>query len=342
LFFKQLKNPVVYILVVSSIIAFVLSEKLDGWAILSIVILNSIIGYLHEAKAEASLEALSALTTPKTRVLRDGKSVLIESKLIVPGDILIFEAGDYVAADARVFSAHQLMADESILTGESTPVTKVICPLEETLALADRVNMVFASTVISGGSGRAVVTHTGEKTEIGKISEMMDATEVSHTPLQKRLQSVSNKLILLGICVVVLVVIIELLKGSQFIEIVMTALSLSIAAIPEGLPTVVTLALVMGIRRMSKKKALVRKLDSVETLGATDIICTDKTGTLTTGHMVVREFFTLDLESERLVYPILIMCNNASLEGGGNGDSTEVALLEFVAKKVSTQEDDYA
>jgi Ca2+-transporting ATPase len=337
LFFKQFKNPVVYVLMIASIIAFVLKEYLDAWTILAIVILNSIIGYLQEAKAETSLEALAALTSPKSRVIRNGVTTLIDSQEIYPGDILIVEAGDYVAADARVILANQLGSDESILTGESLPVDKYTATLSKSVPLAGRSNMLFASTMISKGSGRAVVTQTGKDTEIGLISQMMETTKSGSTPLQMRLEGVSRRLIYLAIIIVGLIIAIGLFQNTNAITIVMSALSLSIAAIPEGLPTVVTLALVMAIHRMSTKKALVRKLDAVETLGATDIICTDKTGTLTTGKMKVRESYISPSQSDHH-YSGLAFCNNASLDHGGSGDTTELALLEYmVDEKVDLQ-----
>ncbi len=330
LFFKQFKNPVVYILMLASLIAFVLKEYLDAWTILSIVILNSIIGYLQEAKSETSLEALASLTSPKSRVLRNGVTTLIDSKDVYPGDILILEAGDYVAADARIILANQLGSDESILTGESLPVDKNTTTLSKSVPLGERSNMLYASTMISKGSGRAVVTQTGKDTEIGLISQMMETTKPGSTPLQLRLEGVSRRLIFLGIIIVVVIIAIGIFQKTDAVIIIMSALSLSVSAIPEGLPTVVTLALVMAIHRMSTKKALVRKLDAVETLGATDIICTDKTGTLTTGKMKVRESYIYQTQKEHH-YNGLAFCNNASLDHGGSGDTTELALLEYMA-----------
>ncbi len=330
LFYKQIKNPVVYILILAALIAFFLKENLDGWVILSIVILNSFIGFIQESKAEAAIEALAKMSSPKGKVLREGKIVAVGSETICPGEILILEAGDYIVADARIILSNQLACDESILTGESLPVEKHSDPLQDETPLAERSNMLFANTAISRGTGRAVVVATGMTTEIGKIAEMMDTTEVGSTPLQMRLEIVSRKLLFIGIIVIVLVIIIGLIQGREFLEVIMSALSLSIAAIPEGLPTIVTVALVMAVRRMAKKKALVRKMDSVETLGATDIICTDKTGTLTTGKMEVRESFVFQVSLERLNQS-MVLCNNASLEKAGLGDTTELALLKFAS-----------
>jgi P-type Ca2+ transporter type 2C len=327
IFIKQFKNPVVYVLLVAFILAFALQEYMDSWAIMSILILNAIIGFIQESKAEASIEALASITSPKGKVLREGKILEVNSHAIYPGDILVLEAGDYVVADARIISSHQLAADEAILTGESLSVDKDSKPIKEVAALADRVNMLFASTAISRGTARAVVISTGMLTEIGKIADMMETSMTENTPLQIRLERVSRRLLFLGIILIVLVIIIGIVQERDIATVMMSALSLAVSAIPEGLPTVVTIALVMAVRRMSKKKALVRKLDSVETLGATDIICTDKTGTLTTGKMKVRESYLAKEEETDQFFHALVLCNNASLDGEGSGDTTELALL---------------
>jgi P-type Ca2+ transporter type 2C len=328
LLFKQFHNPVIYVLVIAGAIAFALNEMLDGMAILAIVILNATIGFIQESKAEASIEALAAISSPKGRVLREEKVIKIDSENICPGDILILEAGDYVVADARIIHARQLAVEEAVLTGESFSVEKSSDTLDEEKALGDRTNMLFASTAISRGTAKALVIATGRKTEIGKIADLMESAQTNETPLQRRLEGVSRRLLIAGILVIGLVVLIGLLNKQNRIDILMTALSLAVAAIPEGLPTVVTIALVMAVKRMSRKHALVRKMNAVETLGTANIICTDKTGTLTTGTMKVREAFPKDTDHELLIRTMVI-CNNASLAGGGSGDTTEIALLEF-------------
>lgn len=329
LFLKQLKSPVIYVLIVATVIAFILGEHLDACAILAIVILNTIVGFIQEAKAEASLEALAAITAPRAKVLRSGVVSIVPSEEIVPGDILVLEAGDYVPADSRLLSAHQLSSQEGVLTGESLPVEKSAEEVEARSTLADRKNMVFAGTAISTGTARAVVIATGKKTEIGKIAEMMATAETPSTPMQLRLEIVGQKLLWLGLVVTIIVIIMDYMRDRPWVEILMSALSLSIAAIPEGLPTVVTIALVMAVKRMSKKRALVRKMDSVETLGATDVICTDKTGTLTTGKMQIRETYQHIQDDKSLFFLNMILCNNASTLGAPVGDATEIALLEF-------------
>jgi Ca2+-transporting ATPase len=329
LFLKQLKSPVVYILVIAAGVSFFLAETLEGWSIVAIIILNAIIGFIQESKAEASIEALEAISEPKAKVLREGNTMTILSEEICQGDILILESGDYVPADARVLTSRQLAANESILTGESFAVDKISDEIPEKALLADRVNMLFASTAISSGTGRAVVTTTGKKTEIGKIADMLDQNKTESTPLQLRLDAVSRKLLWIGIAVIFVVIVIGLYHHRPGMDVLMAALSLSVAAIPEGLPTVVTIALVLAVNRMSRKNALVRKMDSVETLGATDIICTDKTGTLTTGKMRVRETFTIKDGDRFFFMKNMILCNNATLDQGGSGDTTEIALLDF-------------
>ena len=331
--FRQFKSPVIYILIIAAAIAFILKEFLDGWAILAIVILNSIIGFVQELKAESSIDALESISSPKAKVLRDSKVLTIDSSQICPGDILLLEAGDYIAADARFISTRQVSCDESILTGESLPIEKQTEPLDAKTIVGDRTNMAYAGTAVVSGTGLAIVVATAKNTEIGKIAKLMDETVTEATPLQKKLEKVSRLLLIIGILVIVLVSLMGLWHQWSYTEIIMTALSISIAAIPEGLPTVVTIALIMAIRRMANKKALVRKMHSVETLGGTDVICTDKTGTLTTGKMTVREITSV--VDRKIFHSIMILCNNASLlkNGEGVGDTTEVALLDYAYRE---------
>jgi len=337
LILRQLKNPMVYTLTFATIVAFALGENIDGFAILIIVILNASIGYAQESKATAAIEALKKLSVPKARVLRESKIISIDSKDVLPGDILHLEAGDYIVADARIIEAYQLYADEATLTGESLPVEKQSVEIKVEAPLAERSNMLYAGTALSSGSGKAVVTSIGMKTEIGHIAGLLKTTEQIATPLQNRLEKVSKKLVLLGFIVIIAVVILGRIQGDDWFSVFMSAISLAVAAIPEGLPTIVTLALTLAVGRMTKRNALVRNMSAVETLGSTDIICTDKTGTLTTGKMRVREMFTLEescvdekeFKGEELIFKALVLCNNASLEHGGSGDTTELSLLHF-------------
>lgn len=334
---RQINNPMTYTLLFATIISFILGEQLDAAAIFTIIILNSVIGFVQEYKAEASIKALKKLTVPQARVLREGKIYVVNSEDVLPGDILQLEAGDYVVADARIIEAYQFMTDESVLTGESLPVEKNSLELNQNTLMADRRNMIYAGTVVSAGSGKAVVTSIGMDTEIGHVAGLLKNTHSTETPLQKRLEKVSNRLLLLGAIVILLVVIIGIFQGQDFLNILMASISLAVAAIPEGLITVVTLAQALAVKRMSKRKALLRRMSAIETLGSTDIICTDKTGTLTTGKMQVREVFTLNesiVDEEKFVghdtfYKALVLCNNASLDHSGSGDTTEIALLKL-------------
>ena len=335
LLLQQFNNPMVYILVLATGISMLMGEFIDSIAILAIVIINASIGYAQESKAEDAISSLAKLTLPKARVLREGKIQSVDSIDIVPGDILQLEAGDYVVADARIVEAHQLTCNESVLTGESMPVEKSINEIMPSAELAERTNMLFASTAINAGTGKAIVVAICMQTEIGNIASLMKETKNEITPLQKRLNIVSNKLLLVGGIIIALVALLGLIRGEEWLNILMSAISLAVSAIPEGLPTVVTLALTLAVRRMTKRNALVRNMSAVETLGSTDIICTDKTGTLTTGMMEVREVFNLSenivssskFKGDDLFFKALILCNNSSLDYGGSGDTTELALL---------------
>lgn len=327
-FTNQFKSPVIVILIIAAIITGSLGEFTDTIAIIVIVFINASIGYLQEAKAEKAIEALKNLSAPKAKVFRDGAIVEISASDVCLGDILMLEAGDYVPADARIIQANQLSADEAVLTGESMPTNKIVDELPVSTILAERRNMLFASTAVTTGTARAIVIATGMEGEIGRIAGLLDSAKMPITPLQERLEQVSKKLLYLSAGVVGIVAVLGFIHGVKPIDILMSAISLAVAAIPEGLPTVVTLALALAVRRMSKRNAIVRHLPAVETLGSTSVICTDKTGTLTTGKMKVREIFPngdVDLE----LIKSSVLCSNASLNetGDATGDPTEVALL---------------
>lgn len=345
-FLSQLKSPVVIILLAATVISGLLGETTDAIAIATIVVINAIIGYVQEAKAEAAVEALKKLSAPKARVLRGGNILELGASEICCGDILILEAGDYVPADCRIIHASQLSADEAILTGESLPVNKDAVPVSGSAILAERRNMLFASTAVATGTARAVVTATGMNSEIGHIARLLEAAGTAKTPLQGKLEQVSNKLLIFCGVVVLIVAALGFFHGEKWLDVLMTAISLAVAAIPEGLPTVVTLALALAVRRMTKRNAIVRHLPAVETLGSTNVICTDKTGTLTTGKMRVREMFVLSQgivkaadsdgnvsEEVQALAASGVLCSNAALndEGVATGDPTEVALL-YLAK----------
>ena len=329
IFLRQIKNPMAITLGIAAAISLFVGEGLDSVAILLILILNAVIGYFQENKSINAIEALKKLSAPKVRVKRDGKIQTINSESIVPGDIIQFEAGDLISADARVIEAYQLSADEAMLTGESVPVDKNEELLPVDTILPDRSNMLHSGSAINSGSGYAVVTQTGMKTEMGSIADMLDEQSEIKTPLQIKLEKVTKKLIVLGLIVIVAVVIIRYQEGVPALDILMAAISLAVAAIPEGMPTVVSLALMLAVHRMTKRKAIVRNLSSVEALGSVDVICTDKTGTLTTGIMSASEHYVLDKNMDEDFFKAIILCNNAS----DTGDTTEVALLKYAEQK---------
>lgn len=334
LFFRQFKNPMVYLLGGAALFSLMLGEAINALAIFTILMLNAVIGFIQEAKAQTAIEALKKLTVPKTRVVRQGEVHTISSEELTPGDILHLEAGDFVPADSRVLHGFQLTADESSLTGESLPVKKMEAQLDKETVLADRKNMLHAGSAITAGSARAVVTHTGMQTQLGQIAGLLNQTQDVETPLQQRLKGISHRLIILCVAVIIIVMILRAIEGQSLVSILMDAISLAVAGIPEGLPTVVTLALAMAVRRMVKRNAIVKDLAAVETLGSTTIICTDKTGTLTTGKMSVRNTYLWLNSAQELYQQAIVLCNNASLAHGGSGDTTEVALLNFARDQI--------
>lgn len=338
LFFHQFKNPMVYLLGGAAFFSLILQEYLNAAAISFIVFMNALIGYFQESKAQTAIEALKKLTVPSTRVMRGGEVHTVSSEKLVPGDIVHLEAGDLVPADSRVLKGFQLSTDESPLTGESLPVVKTHGTVHSGAPLAERSNMLHAGTALTAGSVHAVITHTGMQTQLGKIAGMLNETENEETPLQLRLKGISHRLILLCLIVISVVFILRSIEGLPLVKILMDAISLAVAGIPEGLPTVVTLALALAVRRMVKRNAIVRDLAAVETLGSTTIICSDKTGTLTTGQMTVRNVFIPEKSKDELFIHALALCNNASLSDGGVGDTTEIALLKFAQDKKSVQE----
>ncbi|MDU4959553.1 MAG: cation-translocating P-type ATPase [Sporomusaceae bacterium] len=298
-FLNQFKDFLVLILIAASIISALVGEAADSLVIIAIVLLNAALGVFQEAKAEKALDALKRMSAPNSKVIRDGHVVVIPSRELVQGDIILLDAGDYIPADVRILESFNLKVQEASLTGESVPVEKEACVLDGEPALADRVNMGFMSTVATYGRGKAVVIGTAMDTEIGKIASMLQAVEEEKTPLQKKLESFGKGLgfACLLVCAVVFVMGIwgglrdGKLTGAEIQVMFMTSISLAVAAIPEGLPTVVTIVLALGMQRMAKKNSIMKKLHAVETLGSVSVICSDKTGTLTQNQMtVVRAF----------------------------------------------------
>jgi Ca2+-transporting ATPase len=361
IFLGQFKSLIIWILIVAGVISGVLGEGVDAIAILAIVVLNAVIGFYQEFKAEESIAALKKMTAPQAKVRRDGHVTSIPAAGIVGGDILALEAGDLVAADARLLTAASLKCIESALTGESEAVTKQPATLEQSdVELGDRENMLFMGTSIAAGTGQAVVVATAMKTELGRIAGLIaEAGAEEGTPLQKKLDSFGRILVWATLGIVALLFGLGLLRGTEPFELFMTSVSLAVAAVPEGLPAVVTVALALGVMRMSRRRALVRRLPAVETLGSTNVICTDKTGTLTVGEMTVRALYVssqsyavtgegygpdgeVRFEGRKVEAPhappllelanVLLGCNNSHLvEEAGTwktvGDPTEGALL---------------
>jgi Ca2+-transporting ATPase len=360
----QFSNLVIWVLIGAALVSAALGEVVDGIAILAIVVLNAMIGFFQEYRAEQAVAALARLTAPRARVVRDGHAAVIAAAEIVRGDVVLLEAGDLVAADARLVEASALRTSEAPLTGESQPVEKQVgvCPSET--PLAERQNMVFLGTSIAGGAGRALVIATGMDTEVGHIATLLETASSDVTPLQRRLDQVGRRLLWACLGIVALVFALGLLRTVAPFELFLSAVSLAVAAIPEGLPAVVTIALALGVQRMARRHALVRRLPAVETLGCAQVICSDKTGTLTVGEMTARKvvtsagifsvsgegytttggFFTDGVPCTAADEPLLsallraaAACNDAEFRQQDNGstvvgDPTEVALLVVAAK----------
>jgi Ca2+-transporting ATPase len=371
LFINQFKNWLIIILMAAIGLSVMVGEVLDAILIAVIVLLSALLGFFQEYKAEKALEALKKMLSPTITVLRDGEEKDIPSQNLVPGDILLLEAGDKIPADARVVEVRSLECDEAALTGESIPVRKETASLRDNLTIGDRRNMVFAGTIVTYGRGRAVVTATGMGTEFGKIAEQVAAAEPKKTPLEKRTAEIGKWLGLMAISICVLVAGLSTVREAFFgrismkflIDSVMFAVALAIAAVPEALTAIVTGALAIGMHQMAKKNALVRRMPAVETLGCTTVICSDKTGTLTRGEMTVRRIFTAgrsievtgvgyepkgefisqpgSTSGERVpLHKLLqagLLCNDSRLEEREGmwqvlGDPTEGALVVVAAK----------
>ena len=333
----QLEDPMIIVLLIAAFLSYVSSgfeDWIDSVIILLIVVINAIISISQENNASKSLEALQKMSAPLAKVIRNGKLEHVETATLVPGDIIELEAGDLVPADARVLTAANLKADESAMTGESVPVNKkALDSLTEDTVLAERKNMLISSTVITNGRATCVVTDTGMKTEVGRIANLLITEDDNTTPLQQKMAEISKMLsiICLGICV--LMFIVGLLYHRPILEIFMMAVSLGVAAIPEGLAAIVTIVLALGVQRLVKRHAIVKKLPAVETLGAASVICSDKTGTLTQNKMTIVETFVDNGQSEADLLTIGALCNDSKLtvtsESDFNvtGDPTETAFV---------------
>jgi Ca2+-transporting ATPase len=379
IFLGQFRDIFVIMLLIAIGISISIGETIDAATIGAIVVLNAIVGFIQEYRSEKAMEAMKKLTAPKARVLREGKETLIPAKNVVPGDIILLESGDRIPADGRLLETVDLKTDEALLTGESTQVEKKTDPLDQKTPVADRKNSVFMATHVTYGRGKTVITSTGMNTEFGKVAEMVQAVEEVDTPLKQKLTGFAKKLGILIIVVCAVIFLLELYEifvigvgwTGQALEDVLgafeTAVALAVSAVPEGLPAVVTVSLALGARELAKRNSIIRKLASAETLGATTIICSDKTGTLTKGQMTVRKIYLNNkiievtgagytaegtflhnnqpidpTEDERLALLLRAstLCTNAQYDGKDViGDTTEGALIVAAAKAEMTKEE---
>ncbi len=359
-FINQFKNFSIIILIIAAIVSGVVGVAqgegiTDTIIILIVVILNAVIGVVQENKAEKSLEALQKLSDHAAKVLRNGKMDVIPARELVPGDIVVLDTGDYIPADLRIVEAVNLKSQESSLTGESVPVEKSVDAIkEEEVGIGDRTNMLFSSSLVTYGRGKGIVVETGMTTEVGKIAKMINSSEKQETPLQKKLDKLGKTLGIVAIVICVLIFVVGIIEGKQPINMFMTAVSLAVAAIPEGLAAVSTIVLAIGVQKMVKKNAIVKRLPAVETLGSSTVICSDKTGTLTQNKMTVEKIFfnnklrdieeikkdieknaTIkeNLELKKVIYANML-CNDTKIAKDGTltGDPTETALVDMAFK----------
>lgn len=352
IFFRQFKNPLIYVLLCSTALAIGLGKVTDGIVVFSVVILNAVIGFIQEHQAGQAIQALLKMIPESTTVIRDGRQTNIPSDQLVPGDLVILQAGDRVSADLRLAMVKGLQCDESPLTGESVPMIKGTEPGAVDAIIGDRKCMAFGGTIVTSGTGMGIIIATGRKTEFGKISELLEKTQSLETPLTYSLRRITKWITVLVLIVVAVLFVIGMARGYDFLDSAVSAITLAVAAIPEGLPAIITITAAIAVRRMAGRGAIIRHLPAVETLGSTTVICTDKTGTLTRNQMKVQALWTPDagelrlgdVASEKLQRELSLfqftellkgamLCSDASLETDsagqvrGVGDPTEVALV---------------
>jgi len=354
-FIKQFNDFMIIILIAASVISAIVAriegngDYIDSIIIIAIVVFNAIMGLVQEMKAEKSLEALKTMTAPVARVRRDGRIVTVKGTEIVPGDIIFLESGNYVPADARIITSSNLKVEEASLTGETLPVLKdekIILKEKETIG--DRINMVFSSTIVVNGHGEAIVTETGMNTNVGKIANMIITDEAPETPIQKKLGEVGKTLGIGCMIICAVIFVIGLFKKIEPIEMFMTSVGLAVAAIPEGLPAIVTIMLSIGVTKMAKKNSIIRRLPAVETLGSSSVICSDKTGTLTQNKMQVVELFNIDNSEDcrKQLLEYSSMCTDCEIEYDGKenivtGEATEIAIVNAALKRNINKRDLY-
>ena len=349
-FIDQMKNIMIIILLIAAIVSFVVAKienesYTDSIVIFAVVVMNAVLGVAQESKADKAIESLKKMSLPYIKVRRSGKIESIKTEELVVGDVVLIEAGDFVPADMRIIECNSIKVEEASLTGESLPVSKFVDAITDDTALADRKNMLYSGSSVVYGRGEGVVTAIGMDTELGKIATMLTDTKESLTPLQKKMNEISKVLSIVVVVIGLAMVVLGMLQGNKLLEIFMLSVSLAVAAIPEGLPASITIILSIGVQKMAKEHSIIRKLASVETLGATEIICSDKTGTLTQNKMTVTEInlggkriVTQDLKYDEnnktldVFIKNMMLCNDVKINSTGEGflgDPTEIALVNL-------------